>query len=176
MDLTKLPARDREGNVHFVVESPRGSGMKLKYEPELGCFVLARVLALGVTYPFDWGFIPGTLAPDGDPLDAMVITDTPSYPGVVLASAPIGVVRVEQDEEGGRKRNDRVIAVPVKASRFDEIRDEKDISKRMREEIQQFFLTVVFFSNKNVQLLGWGGRDEAVALIEDCARRYAQGG
>lgn len=173
MDLTKLPARDRDGNVHFVVESPRGSGLKLKYEPELGIFVLARTLSLGVTYPFDWGFIPGTRAEDGDPLDAMVITDTPSYPGVVVASAPIGVVRVEQDEDGGRARNDRVIAVPVKTSRFDDIRDEKDISKRMRDEIEQFFLTVVLFAQKNVKLLGWGGRDEAMAIIDASARRYA---
>ena len=173
MDLTKLPARDREGNVHFVVESPRGSGLKLKYEAELGVFVLSRTLALGVTYPFDWGFIPGTLAPDGDPLDAMVITDTPSYPGVVLACAPIGVVRLEQDEKEGRERNDRVIAVPVKASRFDGIRDHHDLSDRMREEIQQFFVAAVFFAGKNVKLLGWGGREEAMALIDECARRHA---
>ncbi len=173
MDLTKLPARDRDGNIHFVVESPRGSGLKLKYEAELGVFVLARTLALGVTYPFDWGFIPGTLAPDGDPLDAMVITDTLSYPGILLACAPIGVVRLEQDGKEGRERNDRVIAVPVKASRFDGTRDQHDLSERMREEIQQFFLTVVFFADKNAKLLGWGDRAEALALIEECARRHA---
>ena len=172
MNLERLPPRDRDGHLHVVVESPRGSGLKLKYDPELGAFTLSRVLALGVTYPFDWGFVPGTSADDGDPLDAMVLTDCPSYPGIVLACAPIGVVRVEQDDkDGGRERNDRVIAVPIKADRFAPLREAGDLPERMRDELQQFFLSAVLFAQKNAKLLGWGGPGEAEALIEASARR-----
>ncbi len=72
MHLHKLPARDDEGDVRVVVEAPRGSGLKLKYEPSLGAFEHGRMLPLGLTYPYDWGFVPGTKAEDGDPLDALV--------------------------------------------------------------------------------------------------------
>jgi inorganic pyrophosphatase len=175
MDLSKLPTRDREKHVRVVVESPRGSGVKLKYDPELGAFALSRPLPLGVTYPFDWGFVPGTRAADGDPLDAMVLLDCPSYPGVVVACSPIGVVRVEQDaREGGRReRNDRVIAVAASAPRFEAIKDAMELPERLREEIQQFFLTAVLFEKKNASLLGWDGKAAAEALVDESSRRKA---
>ena len=74
-DFLKLPVRTANGDVHAIVETPRGSRAKLKYEPELGGFVLSKSLMLGLTYPYDWGFIPSTLADDGDPLDILVIHD-----------------------------------------------------------------------------------------------------
>src|SRR5262249_18634401 len=69
----KLPARAGNGDVHAIVETPRGARAKLKYEPDLGGFVLSKSLMLGLTYPYDWAFVPSTLADDGDPLDIMII-------------------------------------------------------------------------------------------------------
>lgn len=172
MDFSKVPARDREGHVRVVVECPRGSGLKLKYDPELGAFALSRALPLGVTYPFDWGFVPGTRAVDGDPLDAMLLLDYPSYPGIVMACSPIGVIRVEQDapKGGHRERNDRVLAVPTMAHRFGSLKDALALPERVREEIQQFFMTAVLFEKKNLSVLGWGGPAEAEALVDESAR------
>jgi inorganic pyrophosphatase len=172
MRLHELPAHDDEGHLRVVVESPRGSRLKLKYQPELAIFTVARPLVLGVSYPFDWGFVPSTEAEDGDPLDAMVLLDAPTYPGVVVACEPIGVVRVEQRaKKGGRERNDRVIASPVQAPRFDGLRDARRLPKRTRDEIERFFLAAVTLERKDVKLLGWGAIREARALVGRALRR-----
>ena len=84
MNLAAIPALVSDDTFHVVVEAPRGSQLKLKYEPRWEAMAVSRPLPIGVTFPFDWGFIPSTQAADGDPLDAMVLWDVPSYPGVVL--------------------------------------------------------------------------------------------
>src|SRR5690349_19179248 len=112
MSLAKLPAFDADGHLHVVVESPRGSGLKLKFDSKTGAFGLSRPLPKGLTFPYDWGFVPSTRGADGDPLDAMVVWEETSFPGVVLACRLVAVVRVEQNSQrdsGKRERNDRVI-------------------------------------------------------------------
>src|SRR4051794_30672332 len=110
--LDRLPHLDASGNVRVVVEAPKGAVMKLRWQPELGAFEFHRPLPHGVAYPFDWGFVPSTRAEDGDPLDAMVLLEEPTWPGVVIATRPIGVLRVSQRDEGEASiRNDRLIAV-----------------------------------------------------------------
>ncbi|MFL5319230.1 MAG: inorganic diphosphatase [Myxococcaceae bacterium] len=172
MDLDKLPARTKDGDFHVVVESPRGSRVKLKYEPKLKAFTVARPLSFGHTYPFDWGFIPSTKAEDGDPLDVMILWDVPSYPGVVIPCRPLGVIRLEQnDGEGGRERNDRLIAIPVKAPRDQDMETFRDLSARERDELTHFFVSAVFFANKDPKLLGWGTPKEAEQLIDKAMKR-----
>jgi inorganic pyrophosphatase len=108
-DLTRLDPFDEDGVLRMVVETPRGAGVKLTYDPDLGTFTVTRALALGITYPFDWGFIPGTIAEDGDPLDALAVHDSATFPGVVLPCRPLGVVDVTQKGEQGREDNPRLI-------------------------------------------------------------------
>jgi inorganic pyrophosphatase len=165
--LSQLPPSNDPGIIHVVVESPRGSTTKLKYDEELETFVLSRPLPLGLVYPHDWGFVPGTRAEDGDPLDAMVLTEGTTYPGVVVRARPIGVVKLEQDAREGRKRvrNDRVIAVPDDAPRT-LYRSAEQLPLRVRQELEQFFLAVTFLQRKNAQVLGWAGPQQALELVE----------
>jgi inorganic pyrophosphatase len=166
LDLTGIPPRDPQGAVRVVIESPRGAVVKLKYDAALCVMSVSRPLPLGLAYPYDWGFVPGTRAEDGDPLDALVYWEVPSYPGVVVPCRAIAVVRLEQDSKtNGRVRNDRILAVPVKHSRGDAITSPDDLPARVKDEIAQFFLSAIFFEPKNPKLLGWGGPDEAERLV-----------
>lgn len=168
MDATKIPTRDEEGCFHVIIEAPKGSRIKFKYQPEWQTFSISRPLVLGLAYPFDWGFVPGTQMPDGDPVDVMVIFDEPTYPGVVIACRALGVIRVEQNikHSNGRERNDRVIAVPANAPRYDHLHTPEDLSFRFKKEIEQFFISATFFESKDAKILGWGTTKEAEDLIE----------
>jgi inorganic pyrophosphatase len=162
-----FPAFRQDGSVNVVVETPRGSQAKFKYDPETGAIMLSRPLPAGVVYPYDWGYIPSTRAADGDPIDVMVLWDGTSFPGVVLPSRLIGVLRVEQTgaEPGRRERNDRLFALPIKAPRSAHVQTIFDLPERVRLEIEQFFQTVVAFEGKDLRLLGFEGKDEADRVL-----------
>ncbi|GEJ57483.1 inorganic diphosphatase [Anaeromyxobacter diazotrophicus] len=165
MRLDRLPPRT-EGGFHVVVESPRGSAVKLALDPELGCIAVSRPLPLGLVYPFDWGFVPGTKGPDGDPVDALVYWEVATFPGVVVPCRALGVLQLEQsDGEGGRQRNDRLLAVPLAHPRGGELRTFADVPARVRDELALFFTSAVFFEPKDPRLLGWAGPEAAEALL-----------
>ncbi len=176
VDLTRLPVRGKGGAFHAVIESPRGSTVKLKYEPKLGAFTIARPLVHGLSYPFDWGFIPSTKAPDGDPLDVLVYWDESTYPGVVLPCRALGVLKVEQkkDKGRGRERNDRILAVPLTAARAENLQGIKSLSRRERQELEHFFIAAVAFSDKDVAILGWEGPESAERMVEEAAALHAR--
>jgi len=161
------PAFRADGSINVVVETPRGSRAKFKFDPETGAMMLSRPLPSGIVYPCDWGFIPSTRAADGDPLDAMILWDGTGFPGLIVASRLIGILRVEQKNlvSGERERNDRVFALPVKAPRFDEVRSVFDLPERVRLELEQFFQNVVAFEGKEIALLGFAGPDEADRVL-----------
>jgi inorganic pyrophosphatase len=173
--IDRLQPTDDDGQLHVVVESPAGATNKLKWDPALGLFVVSRPLPLGQAYPHDWGFVPGTKASDGDPLDALVLSDGTTYPGLVLRTRPIGIVLLEQNStKGARERNDRLIAVLTSAARRD-IEDVQELPKRAREEIEQFFLDVTFFEPKDAIILGWAGPKEAWRQVKSATRRLPRG-
>ena len=169
-DLQSLPARSSKQAFHVVVESPGGSRVKIAYDPNLRAFKFSRPLVAGVCYPYDWGFIPGTVAPDGDPLDAMVFCDTPTFPGVVIECRALGVLRLKQNRKNasGRERNDRLIAIPIKAPRFESFRKATDLPLRWRQELEGFFLATTRFENKEAEILGWGSAAEGERMVERC--------
>jgi len=169
--LLGIPARARDGSVHVVVESPRGSTSKFRFDADLGVMALSRPLPEGLAYPHDWGFVPSTRSEDGDPLDAMIVWDGFSYPGVVVACRPIGVLLVEQtnQETGKRERNDRLAVLPIDAPRWAEVRSVDDLSDRMRSELSHFFEAAVEFEGKDLKILGWRGPQEALRLLQTAA-------
>lgn len=173
MSLLTLPAFDAGGAVHVVVESPRGSTVKLKYDPDLEVFSLSRPLPDGLIFPYDWGFIPSTHAPDGDPVDVMVLWDRPSFPGVVLRCRLIGVLPAEQNSkhrQGQRERNDRLFALPIEAPRQEKIGSVDDLDIRARQEIESFFKASVAFEKKELSFGAWGGPAAAYELVNSSRR------
>jgi len=170
-DFESLPAQSESGAIHVVVESPGGSRVKLKYEPRLRAFKLSRPLTKGLLYPYDWGFIPSTKAADGDPLDAMVFSDVSTFPGVVIECRTLGVLRLEQNGKiEKRERNDRLIVIPTKLPRFDSFKTPEDLPERWRSELEEFFVSVIRFENKEPKLLGWAGPEEGERMVRDCMK------
>src|SRR4051812_34751974 len=172
-NLVHLPSHDDEGNLQVIVEAPRGSKAKIKYDPGEQIFKFGRPLCLGTSYPYDWGFVPGTRAEDGDALDAMVYHDMATYPGVVIPCKAIGVVRVVDKKKGEEwERNDRLIAVPADEKRWD---DATSLERRIQRELEQFFLIVVMMTGKKVRVEGWEGPRSAKAVIQKAVKAYDRG-
>jgi inorganic pyrophosphatase len=162
----ELPTR-KDGLVVVVVETPRGSGNKLKFDEELGTYRLDRVLPAGLTFPFDFGFIPRTVAEDGDPLDAIVLVDAPTFPGCVVLARVIGIVEVEQQDGGAGpwKRNDRLLAVAGGPKGHSSMRSIRDVESFRLDAIGAFFATYHRLDGDGVREIGRAGARAADAAI-----------
>jgi inorganic pyrophosphatase len=173
-NLHNLPTWDPQGGLRCVVESPRGSRAKFSYDPELKAFTLSRSLILGVTYPYDWGFIPSTLASDGDPLDVMMFHDTPTFPGVVMSCDAIGALLVTQkaSDGSGRQPNHRLFAVPHGSEREHSVEDARELPARVRKELEAFFIAAGALANKELLIVDWVGPKEAKELVEEAQKRF----
>jgi inorganic pyrophosphatase len=165
-NLFKLPTWADQEHIHAVVETPRGSTCKLDFDPELKAFTLAKPLMAGLTYPYDWGFIPSTEANDGDPLDVLVIHDAQTYPGVVLRCKPVGVLEVVQMAKGKKQRNDRIFAVPDRSPFEGDLQDVRRLPSRAVEELEQFFRATNALEDKELEFLGWRGPGHAIKIIK----------
>ena len=166
-DLTKLAPYDDEGSLRVVVESPRGSSLKLAYEPKLRMFSISRQLPLGVVYPFDWGFIPGTQGEDGDPLDAMALHHGTSFPGVLLPCRILGMVEVVQREGRGKPQvNNRIITTPNWHRPLAKLAEARDLPRPARREIEQFFVAAAAMTGKRLTLKGWATPRAARQFVE----------
>jgi inorganic pyrophosphatase len=169
--LDQLKPTGDDGEIRMIVETPRGSNIKLKYEPSLGLFTVSRALPLGLNYPFDWGFVPGTRSEDGDPLDALALHDAATYPGTMLPCRALGVVDVEQNgKHGKREANPRLILMPTWHDRLGELEKAKDLPDRLKAEIEQFFLNTTFFTSKAAKVTGWRGPKAAMKILRDAAK------
>jgi inorganic pyrophosphatase len=175
-DLHRLPVRTKNGDVHVVVETPRGSAAKLEFDPDLQVFTLSKALILGLSYPYDWGFIPSTEGEDGDPVDVLVLHDAATAPGLVLKCKIIGVLEVLQSEKGKKPlRNDRLIAVPRDSHREQTDKDARDLPKPVRKEIEKFFVATDELEDKDLKFLGWKGPKVGEHLIDRAARQFGKG-
>jgi inorganic pyrophosphatase len=138
----RLPAfADDDANiVYVVIEAPAGSRNKYKFEPEIGAFALDKVLPSGTVFPYDYGFIPGTKAGDGDPVDVVVFVDAPSFPGCVNRARLVGIIRGRQTDASGQTvENDRLLAVAVSSRDHERIRRLDDIGDDVLDQLEHFF-------------------------------------
>jgi inorganic pyrophosphatase len=169
-NLTKLPTWADKTHIYAVVETPRGSHCKLEYDPKLRVFTLSKPLMAGLTYPYDWGFIPSSRAEDGDPLDVLIIHDAGTYPGLLLRCKPIGVLEVLQTSKGKEERNDRIFAVPDRSPFEGDLQDVRRLPKRAIEEFEKFFVATDALEDKKLKFLGWRGPTRAIKTIQRLAK------
>ncbi|CAB4629521.1 unannotated protein [freshwater metagenome] len=155
-----------------TIEIPAGSRNKYEVDHETGRIRLDRMLFTSTRYPHDYGFIDDTLGQDGDPLDALVMTQEPTYPGVVIRCRAIGMFRMT-DEAGG---DDKVLCVPAGDPRLEHLRDIHHVSEFDRLEIQHFFEVYKDLEpGKSVEGANWEGRTEAEAEIIASQKRFVPG-
>jgi inorganic pyrophosphatase len=173
-NFINLPAFAEDGAVHVVIETPRGSRAKFAYDPKLETFTLTKSLLVGLTYPHDWGFVPSTRAEDGDPLDVMVIHDAATFPGLVLACRIIGILQIRQKSKGKAERNNRLFAVPLRSHSERGLRDVRELSRPIQEELEKFFIATDELEDKKLDIIGWKGPKVALKAIKDSAKSFAK--
>ena len=163
--LDRLPTRADADCVNVIVESPRGSRLKFDFDPKLGTFTVGRPLPLGMSYPFDWGFIPSTRGADGDPVDAMILNDVPTYPGILVRCRPIGMVELVQRESGGKAElNNRIVLLPQ--WRDAHLEEASDLPGEVRAQVENFFVSTAKFTDKQVRIKGWASARKAMRFID----------
>ena len=172
-NLTRLDTWDpRSGALNVIIETSKGSRNKLKYDPEHGLFELSKVLARGLRFPFDFGFIPSTVGDDGDPLDVLLLMDEPVPAGCKIPARLIGVIEAEQTKDGQTERNDRLIAVAQDCHEHRDIRSISDLNERLLQEIEHFFVSYNEMANKQFKPLGRHGPRRADKLMKQAAKHF----
>src|SRR5258706_3645262 len=167
-----LPARAGYGLVNVIIDTPKGSRNKFKFDEQALCFRLSHILPLGAAFPYDFGSIPGTIAEDGDPLDVMVIADEASFVDCLLNAKLIGAVRAEQTEKGKTIRNDRLLAVPVTSVNAAELSHIDELSSARVAEIEHFFVSYNQAHGRHFRPTGHAGPDEAERVLAAAEQRH----
>ena len=161
-----MPARDR--TVTVMIEIPKGSRNKYEYDEEKRAFKFDRMLFSAVHYPSDYGFIPETLAEDGDALDALVLVWEPTFPGCVIEARPIGVFRM-RDEKG---MDDKILCVPIQDPLWNYIENLSNAPPHLLKEIEHFFSIYKDLEGKRTEIQGWEGQESAARIIHEAKQRY----
>lgn len=152
--------------LRVVIETPKGSRNKFAFDPDEHIFELKKVLPAGMTFPYDFGFVPSTKADDGDPVDVLVLMDEPAFAGCVLSCRVIGVIEGEQGSKKKTERNDRIVAVEKDAHSWADIKTVDDLGKDFCRELEEFFVNYHKLSGKQYRVLGMKGPDEARKLVK----------
>jgi inorganic pyrophosphatase len=162
------PGPDTPEIVRMIVEIPKNSANKYEYDGKLGVFRLDRALYSAVHYPGDYGFIPGTLAEDDDPLDVLTLVDEASFPGVMMTVRPVGVLAmVDQNDP-----DEKILAVPYRNPRFDQVHTIDQVFPHNLREIEHFFTIYKELEGKRTEMRGWRGPREARDVIRKSRERY----
>ncbi len=166
MDVTKLsPGRDAPTDINVVIEIPQGSQVKYELDKDSGAMVVDRFLFTPMAYPAAYGFIPGTLAADGDPADALVLAPAAIVPGAVIRCRPIGMLQME-DESG---QDEKIICVPHDKihTAYKTVHSVDDLPEITRQAIEHFFTRYKDLEpGKWVKVTGWAPKDAAMDVIK----------
>lgn len=151
-----------------LIEIPKGSRNKYEYDFDLHKIRFDRMLFSSMMYPGDYGFIPDTLAQDGDPLDVLVMGHEPTFPMCVMEVKPIGVFHMA-DEKGP---DEKIICVPMSDPIWNLLSDLNDLNPHLIKEIEHFFKVYKDLEKKKVDVGGWGDAAEAISIVKECIERY----
>src|SRR3979411_1937902 len=167
-DPSRLQSMD-EGDraiIQVVIEKAKGMRNKYAFDPEEKAFILKKVLPAGMTFPYDFGFVPSTEAEDGDPVDVLVLMDEPAFPGCLVKVRLIGVIEGEQGNGKKTERNDRIVAVDVANHQWKHIDHINDLGKQFVKELEEFFVNYHDLTGKKYQVLDVKGPGGARKRVE----------
>jgi inorganic pyrophosphatase len=172
-ELEHLSAREPDsGLVRVVVDTPKGSRNKYKYDETLGLYRLSKVLPLGSAFPYDFGFIPSTRAEDGDPLDVLLLGEEALFPGCLVTVRLVGVIQAEQMEHGKTFRNDRLMGAIETSVNRPAIQTLEDLRSEHLDEIEYFFITYNHLEGRHFKPVGRHGPATAEQLLADGIRQF----
>jgi inorganic pyrophosphatase len=158
--------------LNVIIETPKGSAQKYDLDFQTGYFKLNKIMPAGLVFPFDFGFIEGTLGEDGDPLDIIVISEIKTFPGCTLDCRIIGAVKADQQERDGKKmRNDRYIGIPEVSKQFESVKDLKDFPKQILDELENFFANYNLQAGKKFRPLERVNAKTALAMLNSSKQK-----
>ncbi|GAC1497808.1 MAG: inorganic diphosphatase [Steroidobacteraceae bacterium] len=176
ISLIDLATFGEKDHLQAVMETPKGSRNKYKYNDAAHCVELASALPAGMVFPFDFGFIPSTLADDGDPLDVLILLDAPVPPCCLLKCRLIGIMEARQKERGATNwtRNDRLIAVAIGAKTHEKVEEIADLSDHFIDDITAFFSDYNKLHGKKFECLGVSGPKKAKRALKIAMDAYGK--
>jgi len=171
--LAQLEPLDVDGNVIAVVETSQGGRTKLTFDDKSGAFKVKKVLPEGMSFPFNFGFIPSTLEDDGDPLDVLVLMDEPVPTGTIVPLRLVGLIEAEQtDEDGEMTENPRLIAVADASVRYENVKKLSDLPEPVVDQIEHFFVSYNHEEGKEFKPTDRSGPKSAKACLKKSMSRY----
>lgn len=169
MDYLRLPIGDDAPEVvNAVIEIPAGEVNKYEYDADLQIFRLSRPLYSSVHYPGDYGFIPQTVSPDGDPLDILILVDSHTFSGCVIEVRPVGILNML--DRG--KSDEKILGVCAQSPLFKEVERVEDLPPHTLRELEHFFKVYKQLEDIETEIRGWEDAAQARETIEECHRNY----
>jgi inorganic pyrophosphatase len=174
-DPSRLKPVDKDDKevVRVVIETPKGSRNKYAFDPDDKTFTLKKVLPAGMAFPYDFGFVPSTLAEDGDPLDVLVLMDEPAFPGCLVKCRLVGVIEGEQKDKKEAVRNDRIVAVDIENHQWAHIEHVDDLGKQFVRELEEFFVNFHDLMGKKYRILDVRGPGQARRCVDGSRKALA---
>lgn len=170
--LKPFQKKNDESTVQIIIETPKGSRNKYKFDPEQRIFKLNRVLPDGMMFPYDFGFVPSTEAEDGDPIDVLLLMDSPAFAGCLIEGRLIGVIEGEQTEQDGkRERNDRLVAVASHSHAHSDLQSVSEVNPKLLKELGEFFANYHKQDGTKFKPLGTKGPKDAARLLARAIKR-----
>jgi inorganic pyrophosphatase len=164
------PIDKKDEILQVIIETPKGSRNKFAFDEKQKIFALKKVLPAGMTFPHDFGFLPRTLAPDGDPIDVLLLMDEPAFPGIAVRARLIGIIEGEQTDGKKKTRNDRLLAVAEMNHEYAHIKKLNDLPRQFLHELEEFFVNYHRLEGKEYKLLGCKEADVAMRMIQKAQR------